>query len=950
MASLGPLESFVFPGAYTQTRVEAPNATAAANIRYAAIIGVGNETEQVIGQEIVRGSSSSAANAVVGEDLANNGKYNVVDGVNVEFLTKYKPIVGKSAGTVVPTTLTTDVVVTVDGQQVPVQSVDGKNGIVTLVDAPLTGQLVEIAYYQKLTDTYVVGEDLSAQAGVTGVTLFEVNNSRIVKGNNGGELATDDYIGKIATGSTFPVISAFVNSNPVAISHINSDGSGRTFTLASAPAPGQIVTVNYFTNDYANTYDLLPTAEATDILAVGYNSDGTPSFNAGTDYMLTNKNQIHWGNSVASFADIATTGATALNDKVTLAATLDDKLYFVPVAGVTGVRQITLAADPVRGDGTGRVLTDASSAALKVYVASAGATGTTITSAPSVTVAKIEGRLVTLEQPIYGDVYASYFVNYQATNDWTITKTNASVGVPDNTYTVTIPNKATAYQVRVASYPSSAHYTGYTVGALKAGDDVYMPPTVGTVLADDTVTVTVSYVDGTYTVSSTSTKIAGKGILGQTFIDNTTGFTLCLQASNYTLGSGNGVFTFTVKKSFQDSASIEEYAIPGIKFSAADTTAVTAGDTVIIRSMAMNFVGDGYTAGLHEPAVGSPYYASFNRVKTDYSVKYLTNFTDVQRQYGALAQDNPIVLGAWLAFLNGAPALALKQIKRTAGQNDAAAADYTSAIDIFDEPLLINGTRPSLIQPLTTDATVISYLKVSNAIQSSIRYRNERTSYFGFRAGTTMDTVINRCKGLASEFLTGVYPATAAVTLVDKFGQTTDVMLPGQYIACAMAGADLSPSRDVATPLTNVTLTGFTRLGASLRTVDAQQIASAGCTVLEYKGGVTRILMALTTDMSSPLTRDPRIIEIKHDLQKGARNATDPFVGQKGLPSLPGSVARAMNSFMYAKKKANIIYDYKGISAKYDSADPTVVNVEAYYKPIFGVNWIIITFNISTTL
>lgn len=57
-----------------------------------------------------------------------------------------------------------------------------------------------------------------------------------------------------------------------------------------------------------------------------------------------------------------------------------------------------------------------------------------------------------------------------------------------------------------------------------------------------------------------------------------------------------------------------------------------------------------------------------------------------------------------------------------------------------------------------------------------------------------------------------------------------------------------------------------------------------------------------------------------------------------------------LTKFLQGKKSAQIIYDFKGVSAVYSEDDPTLIEVSAYYKPIFGVNWIYITFNIATSL
>jgi hypothetical protein len=48
--------------------------------------------------------------------------------------------------------------------------------------------------------------------------------------------------------------------------------------------------------------------------------------------------------------------------------------------------------------------------------------------------------------------------------------------------------------------------------------------------------------------------------------------------------------------------------------------------------------------------------------------------------------------------------------------------------------------------------------------------------------------------------------------------------------------------------------------------------------------------------------------------------------------------------------EGNIIAAYTGVSAEVDDEDPTVANVEAYYQPIFPLLYIVVTFNLRSSL
>jgi hypothetical protein len=306
-------------------------------------------------------------------------------------------------------------------------------------------------------------------------------------------------------------------------------------------------------------------------------------------------------------------------------------------------------------------------------------------------------------------------------------------------------------------------------------------------------------------------------------------------------------------------------------------------------------------------------------------------------------------VAANLAFLNGAQAVALKQIRRQPNQGDASVQDYIDGIDSFNEPLP-NGLRPTLIQPLSTDSSVQTYLSQSNSIQCSIRYRNERTSIIGFEVGTSADEVISRVQGLKTEKVTAVYPDGAIIGIVDTYGNEVEYILSGAFIAAAIAGRDVSPASDIATPLTNATITGFKRLYRRLDNVTAALVANAGCTVLEEQTPIIRILMYLTTDVSTVLTRDPRIVEVKHFIQQGIRKNLNNYIGQKNLPKLRPQIRESVNSYFRSLKQGEIIVDFTGVNVTPDANDPTTVNVEAYYSPVFPLNWIVVTLNLRSSL
>lgn len=943
MPNIGPLESFVFPGVYTKTLLEPPTATAAGNLRYPALIGVGQEEIRTEGFEMVRGSSAIADNPIVGEVALSNGQGNVVDGVNVLFKVKHYPIVaGDGKGTI--TNDAADVIVQVNGERVPVNEVDGLNGEITLSYAPNVGDLIELNYFFKRRDTYVQAEDLTEQADGTNVT-FKVDNDRIVRGDNGGMTATSSDIGQTATvyvGSnvlSVPVIQVFVNSVEAAIASL--DGSNATFTLDTAPASGATVLVNYFTNEWQNTFDILPAAVVTNIARVGYDPSRI-DFIGNRDYVLANSNEIHWGNSSSVSTGVSTDGTTVFGPDQVSVTMIDNRMYKADVGtGDASKKSFTLPYTPVKGDGLGTPLADPANGTVPTWDDILVYVGDDPISAVQVTVAKVSGATVTLKNaPALGKkVYASFYYNLLKDDVWTLTNTNPG-GVGVGTYTVQGVAYGNCFQVTAIGGTSTYTFleqakSNYT-GGPSATSGTFVRPSK--IFSDENITVTVAG-DGSFVVTSsvvgqTGSGASNTGYVGQTYVDSITGFTLSLNSATA------GTILFSSKKSFDVVADFNK-SIPGTRFFVLNTTGVELEDTAVIRTLNMNLD--------EEPNVGDAYYVTFDQAKQDFSVKYYTNFQDVTRSFGPLVASNKIVVAANLAFLNGAQAIALKQVPKQPGGQDATVQSYIEGIQAFDEPL-DNGTRPSLLIPLTTSDEVINYLKQSNAQQSSIRFKNERTSYFGFPVGTTPSFVINRVSNLRTELLTALYPDGGVLLLADSNGVEQEILVGGEYLAAAMAGRDVSPVGDVATPLTRAQIVGFRRLARRLDTVTASQVANAGTSVLENKFGNTRVMMALTTDTTSVLTRDPRIVEVKHFVQQGVRDVLDPFIGRKFLGNVTAQVETTLNNYLSALKQAELIAAFKGIRAVQNPQDPTTIDVEAFYSPVLPVNWILVTLNLSSVI
>ena len=438
--------------------------------------------------------------------------------------------------------------------------------------------------------------------------------------------------------------------------------------------------------------------------------------------------------------------------------------------------------------------------------------------------------------------------------------------------------------------------------------------------------------------------IGQDGTIGQTYVDDVTGltFTILPRAGglSYPTG-GTATLTFRVSTIFVTDANIPSLATPGLELTVANTAGVMVGDTALIET---------FKRGGSEPGIGELYYVSYNYTKTDFSPKLFARISDVVNEYGIVSPDNPLSLAAYFAFLNGSSVIGCIQVPKTPGFSTASEAMYQAAIDRSSGTSLPGFVAPSVIVLLTpATQTLVRYMAIHCDVQSSIRYKAERTSIFGFASGTRADAAIAIAQVAGDTRVRFVYPDIASVSLTDVFGVTKTYLIDGRYLAAAVAASTTASTIDPATPWESRQLTGFTSLNRRLDAVTANQIAVGGVTVLENRPPFIRIRHGLTSDVSNILTKTPTVIQIADEIQKRVRATLDPFIGAKFLPQLLGQIEGRLSETFKGAVQEQIISSWTGISVTLDPTDPTAIIVNAYYQPVFPLLYVQITLRVSST-
>jgi hypothetical protein len=323
---------------------------------------------------------------------------------------------------------------------------------------------------------------------------------------------------------------------------------------------------------------------------------------------------------------------------------------------------------------------------------------------------------------------------------------------------------------------------------------------------------------------------------------------------------------------------------------------------------------------------------------------------DVISTYGEINPQNTLSLGAYLAFANGARAVALHQVPLEAGQTTLTEQQVLDAI-VAVEGDISDGLSPNVIVPLfPATSSILSSLSNHVDLQSSIRFRSERRAILGCRAGTQPREVQALATATSNMRVCLVYPDIGRVSFVDASGVTQNFLVDGSYFAVALAAATTNNTVDPATPWTNRAIRGFTALGRVLDAVDANQTANAGVTVLKSERGVISVRHGLTTNMTSVLTKTPTVIQIADEVHLRARDTLNQYIGVKFLPNVIPQIEGKVNAMFKQLVSEQLITTYTGLSVTQDPNDPTGLLVEAFYKPVFPLLYIQFTFNVRSSL
>jgi len=333
---------------------------------------------------------------------------------------------------------------------------------------------------------------------------------------------------------------------------------------------------------------------------------------------------------------------------------------------------------------------------------------------------------------------------------------------------------------------------------------------------------------------------------------------------------------------------------------------------------------------------------------------------------------------AEILFTDDIPILAGAQVRATIV--DIKDADFFDVgwVTAFEE---LEKIEVDIVVPLPsqTISQILQNARIHCETMSNIKNRRERVLFTGAINGLLPENVIGTepaavedigvLEGIqgddTSEILAGDTEDLADYGVPNSFGDTFRVVyfypdqivvqigadrtiIDGFFIAAAAAGY-LSGVPNVAIPLTNKVLSGFTILRNKVfRPIILENLTVAGICVLQPTIGGGRVIHGRTTTQSGFVEeQEVSIVFIRDRIAKTMRAAFQAFIGQAESSTLQGSLSSRAVGILNGLISQGLITQFADLKIARDQVDPTQWNISVAVQPVYPVNYIYIEVSIG---
>lgn len=258
--------------------------------------------------------------------------------------------------------------------------------------------------------------------------------------------------------------------------------------------------------------------------------------------------------------------------------------------------------------------------------------------------------------------------------------------------------------------------------------------------------------------------------------------------------------------------------------------------------------------------------------------------------------------------------------------------------------------------------------------QSYIQNKHERVLLIGAMLGITPEALlgdedvavedIGILEGIQGaspqDVLAGNIEDLADYSIVNNFGNSTRVeyfypdqivvnvggtltAINGFYMAAA-AGGWFANNQNIAEPLTNKTLSGFTILSSrQFRPAILNRLAGIGVTVLQPVTGGGKVLWGKTTSASGFIEDEEMSIRFVRDrVQRVMRDSMQGLIGGVESPATPSLILNRASRVLNAQISQGLISNFVDLTVARDKVVPTQWNIFARYQPLYPLNFIFI--------
>jgi len=326
---------------------------------------------------------------------------------------------------------------------------------------------------------------------------------------------------------------------------------------------------------------------------------------------------------------------------------------------------------------------------------------------------------------------------------------------------------------------------------------------------------------------------------------------------------------------------------------------------------------------------------------------------------------SPCTLAGYLAFLNGAELVSCMNITQTASGVVNPGVDLINGIYGT-----INIPGIDVFVPLGMDTTYLTagqsggplFSNLSAFLQAQAYNGTYQRAFIGLSqavASGVNQSLINTCTSIIGDTSSNSRMSLVApqsvnynVGLNSTTGSVTgNVSVDGFYMAAAVAGLFASLP-NVATPLTNKYINGFSSISNQPSTADSNTLQSYGTLMIRQNNtGALRIRQGLTTNVSTWLTQEVSINAIGDSLSKSLATALrdSSLIGSPLTVSTINGIQSVITTTLGSAVSSGLIQAFSNLSYSQSSSNPTSINVTFTYSPTIPLNYINVNLTIDSS-